>query len=335
MRVQDMVEVARAADDRGFSGVYLPEAWRSAFVAMTAVAAATGGGRGRIELGPYVLNAHAHSPLFTGIAAVDLDEFSGGRLVLGVGSGNRVTNEQYQGIPVERPLAKMRDFIEVVNRVKRAGIGDRVDFEGPVHQTAGWYSQVQPVRNDLPVVLAATSPKMTQLAAEVADGIAMGSLLSVEYVADVAARCRAIAERPFRVMVSAFVSPSADRREARDAARTAVVNLYAGKPHPHYDSLLRQQGFADVANAISVAVGAGDLDAARAAVSDDVVDRLTIAGTPEECRHRIMAYAPHADDLILVNVAGMRFQAGAHGGGKAPRGDLNASFEPILALRDA
>ncbi len=327
MTVHDMVRLAVEAEEAGADGVFLPEAWRSAFVSITAIAAATE----RIEIGPYVLNAHAHSPLFTGIAAVDLDEFSGGRLVLGVGSGNRITNEAYQGIPVVKPLAKMRDYVEVLRRVTTARTGERVDHVGMVHSTTGWHAQVQPVRPRIPIVLAATSPRMTQLAGEVADGVALGSLLGVDHLSNLRNDQLRDVAPDFRVMASAFVAVDADRDAARHAARSAVVNLFAGKPHPHYESLLRQQGYADVADAILAAVAADDIDAAHRAVSDDVLDALTICGTVDDCAAGIDRYRGAVSDLILVNASGMRYQEGGEAVGAEGR-QLIASFAPMMEL---
>jgi 5,10-methylenetetrahydromethanopterin reductase len=177
-QIRDLVDLAVRAEAAGAYGIYVPEAWRSGFVAPTAMAAATR----RVRIGAYVLNAHARTPWVAGLAAVDLDEFSGGRLTLGVGSGNRVTNESYQGVPVVRPLQKMRDYLSVLRSVTSARLGERVDVPGERHSVDGWHSQVNPVRSRIPIVLAATSPRMVELAAELADGIALGSLQSVDFV---------------------------------------------------------------------------------------------------------------------------------------------------------
>jgi 5,10-methylenetetrahydromethanopterin reductase len=323
--LNDLAALATKAEHAGLSGVYLAEAWRSGFVPVAALAAATS----RIEVGPYVLNAHARSPLFTGISAVDLDEFTHGRLVLGVGSGNEITNARYQGIPVHRPLTKMRDYVEVLRRVTTARAGQRIDYAGETHSTEGWYCQVDPVRPSIPIVLAATSPRMAHLAARSADGIALGSLISGRFAADIARDCRTLSPRPgFRVMMTAFTSVAPDRSDARTAARRAVVNLYAGKPHPHYDRLLRQQGFSEVADRVAHSVAQEDIDGALRAVSDEAVDSLTIAGTPDECKHRLADYAD-IDDLILVNVNGMRYRTDP-----SPAGDVGAglleSYEPLF-----
>jgi len=327
LTIDDLAGLAVEAEDAGLDGVYLAEAWRSGFVTLAAIAARTA----RIRIGPYVLNAHARSPLFTGISAVDLDELAGGRLVLGIGSGNRVTNEQYQGIAVHRPLAKMRDYIEIVRRVVTARGGQELSYAGPVHSGTHWRSQVTPVRQNIPIVLAATSPRMTQLAAELADGVAFGTLLSAELAAKTANECRTISSnRGFRVMMPVFVSVSDDREEARNSARMAVVNLYAGKPHPHYDRLLRRQGFAATADQLQRLTDVGETELARQAVPDDLLDTLVVAGTPADCRRRIAEYDA-VDEMLLVNVRGMYYHTDPSRPFPDPAG-LLASYQPVFDL---
>lgn len=323
-QIRDLVDLAVRAEAAGAYGIYVPEAWRSGFVAPTAMAAATR----RVRIGAYVLNAHARTPWVAGLAAVDLDEFSGGRLTLGVGSGNRVTNESYQGVPVVRPLQKMRDYLSVLRSVTSARLGERVDVPGERHSVDGWHSQVNPVRSRIPIVLAATSPRMVELAAELADGIALGSLQSVDFVGGIARRCKTNSPREFRVVTSMFIAVDEDRDVAREAAREAVLNLFAGKPHPHYESLLRQQGYDAVADGILDAVAAGDPPRARLAIADEVIDSLTIAGTPEECADRISDYRVVADELVLVNAAGMRYAASSSDRDSAAA-QLD-SFDPLL-----
>jgi alkanesulfonate monooxygenase SsuD/methylene tetrahydromethanopterin reductase-like flavin-dependent oxidoreductase (luciferase family) len=327
MRVSDMTKLAAQAEEAAFDGVYVVEAWRSAPACLAAIALATE----RVTIGPYVLNAHARSPWITGMAAIDLDEISGGRLLMGVGSGNKITNERYQGIPVVKPLAKMRDYVTLLKLITRAQPGEMVEYSGAMHSMSEWRQQVKPLRKTIPIYLAATSPKMSQLAAEVADGIALGTLISPEFIARVGRACRQKAGPSFGVIATAFLAVNSDREKARAAARRAVVNLYAGKPHPHYDSLLRQQGFETVADAIIKHVADGNLGAADAAVTDQAVDDLTIAGTPDECLRRFEDYAAVVDELILMNVGAMHFQKAGEGGG-LDRETLLSTFQPLFDL---
>ncbi|MCC6707917.1 MAG: LLM class flavin-dependent oxidoreductase [Gammaproteobacteria bacterium] len=300
----ELVTVARQADSAGFAGFYMAEVHRSGFVPLTAVAAATQ----RMRIGPYVLNAYARSPLITGMSAVDLNEVSGGRLVLGVGGGNRIINEVWQGIAHERVLTKMGDYIEILRRVAATRVGERVDFDGAVHR-CHWSPVIDPGAQAFPIVLAAVFPSMMKVAARVADGIGGGATLGVDYLREVlrpqAARVAADAGRdPASLRWSAVgvLAMDDDRDKARNAARAALCHFYAPLPHPYYEHTMREQGFGAAADAALKHMPAGELQAAMAAISDDCLDTLVIAGTPAECRARIAAYKGVVDELLLLNV---------------------------------
>ena len=122
MSQQEMLGIARKADQAGIDAIYLTEAWRSAFVGLAALATATE----RVEIGPCILNAYARSPWITAMSAIDLDELCGGRLVLGVGTGNKHINETWQGISQDRPLRKMEEYVTLLRKAVATRLGDRL-----------------------------------------------------------------------------------------------------------------------------------------------------------------------------------------------------------------
>ncbi|MCB1749920.1 MAG: LLM class flavin-dependent oxidoreductase, partial [Gammaproteobacteria bacterium] len=160
--VADLAAIASQAEHAGFGLLGMAEAWRSAFVPLTAMAAATRS----IRLAPYVLNAYGHSPLMAAMAAIDFDDFSGGRLVLGLGGGNKVINETWQGIPHARVLTKMREYVTLLQRAARTPAGRRLHFAGEVH-AMDWTPTVGPRAEPFPVYLAAVFPAMLRVAAGV------------------------------------------------------------------------------------------------------------------------------------------------------------------------
>lgn len=330
--VNDLADLARRGEAAGFGGMYVPESWRSGFVPVAAVAHATS----HVKVGPYVLNAHARTPLAAGMSAVDLDQLASGRLVLGVGSGNHVMNESGHGVPVVRPLAKMRDYVEVVRQITRAPIGEPVNHSGSIHSITDWKPQADPLRASIPVLLAATAPRMMELAAEVADGIALGALQSAEFVDEISGRAR---ERSplgddFDVHCAAMVAVDDDGDRARGRARRAVVDLFALKPHPHYERLLRLQGHSEVADNLLASIAAHDLEGAAAALPDEVVTSLVVAGTPAECAAQVARFETSVDTLVLVNVAAMQ-QVSAGVPAPTTSHELVGSYDSLFTLARA
>jgi len=307
LKVRQLATLAASAEQSGFSLLCMAEAWRSGWVPLTAMAAATG----QIRLGPYVLNAYGRSPLLAGMSAVDFNEFSDGRLVLGVGGGNRIINEVWQGTPHERVLTKMREYVTLMKQIARTEAGSSLQFEGAIHRM-DWQPAVSPGPAPYPVYLAAVFPKMMRVAAQVADGIGGGATLSGDYIVDVlkprAAAAAAEVDRDPATLPwigVAIAAVDTDSERARRAAREALCHLYAPLPHPYYEYTMREQGFGTVADALLKHMPAGDLEKAVTAIPDECIDRLTVTGTVEECRVKISAYEGVLDTLLLLNAVGV------------------------------
>lgn len=302
--LRDIVTIGRAAEEAGCASLYVVEAYRSAWIALTALAGATR----RVNLGPYVLNAYARSPLLTGMTALDFQELAAGRLILGIGGGNRVINEEWQGIPHARVLTKMREYVEILQRMARSRPGTPVEYSGQVHRMR-WTPAVATSEVPFPIYLAAVFPSMLRVAASVADGIAGGATLSPRYLRDTlrpqAAAYAATAERNpagLRWKAVMFTAVSPDRERARQAVRTALCGLFAPLPHPYYEYTMREQGFSAVVDRLREDVPAGRHDAALEAIPDELIDELVIAGTPDECRERLRAFDGLVEELLLINV---------------------------------
>lgn len=308
-----VVTVARDAEASGCDSVYLVEAGRSAIVTAAAVANATEA----VRVGTYVVNAYARSPWLLGTAARDLDELTGGRLVLGVGTGNVHFNDWYQGIDSTKPLRKMRDYVEIVRAMVRAGAGEKVEYRGEVHRTR-WRASYPPARPSIPVYLAGSGPNMIKLAAEVSDGIGVGVMASPAFLRDVVrpnafAAARAVGRDPSELAfpMGALVSVNQDGAAARAAARLAICGLFHPVPHPYYDSQLRQQGYAEVADMAAELVPAGRTREAMDRIDDEVIESMTVSGTPKECAARLEAYDGLADEVIALRIAQRDEPAGA------------------------
>lgn len=300
----EFVELAREGEAAGMESMYTVEAGRSAFVSAAAVIAATE----RVAVGTYIANAYAREPWLTAIAARDLDEMSGGRFTLGLGTGNRHFNDWYMGIDDFRPLGKLRDYIQIVRSAVAGRAGAPVRYEGDQHRIR-WRASWEPTRASIPVYLSASGPKMVRLAGEVADGVGVGVMASAEFMRDIVrpAAQQAAGEAgrdPDSVgfLMGSFLSVNDDEELARNAAKATICGLFHPVPHPYYDSQLRQLGFDEFADAATRLMPQGQIREAIGLVPDEVVDTMTITGTPAQCAERISDYSGLTAEIILFRV---------------------------------
>src|SRR4051794_15151982 len=169
----DALESAKEAERLGFDSMWTAEAYGSdAFTPLAWWGAHTS----RIKLGTSVVQISARTPAATAMSAITMDHLSGGRLILGLGASGPQVVEGWYGQPYPKPLARTREYIEILRRVFRR---EEVDFEGvhyqmPYRQGTGLgkplKSIVRPLRDDIPILLGPEGPKNVALAAEIADG---------------------------------------------------------------------------------------------------------------------------------------------------------------------
>jgi alkanesulfonate monooxygenase SsuD/methylene tetrahydromethanopterin reductase-like flavin-dependent oxidoreductase (luciferase family) len=300
--IKTITQIAQEAEQAGIHTVYTVDAGRSATITAAAVINATQ----RARVGTYIVNAFAREPWMTGLEARDLNEISGGRFVLGVGTGNLHFNQLYMGIDSLKAKAKMRDFMEIVRLVVRGRAAERVRYQGDVHRIR-WRATWDPTSPPPPVYMSASGPNMVRLAGEVSDGVGIGIMSSVAFVRDkvrpnAKAGAEAAGRDPNQLLfpTAATVSINRDIAAAREASKRAICKLYHPIPHPYYDSQLRQMGFEEFADQATQLVPAGRLREAIDLVPEEVVDTMTITGDVEQCAARIREYEGIADELILA-----------------------------------
>ena len=285
---------ASRAESIGYDAVWVGELWgEHAFVQLTRAADHTE----HVALGTAIVNVFSRSPAVLAMAAASLSRVAGDRVRLGVGASTPTAIESLHGLPYERPLRRSHETIELV----QALTGDEpVTYDGEIFQVEG----VPPVSADVPVYNAALGPRNRRLTGRVADGwlphnIPFPGLADAfETVADEA---RDAGRDPERIVVSPYV-PSAvsdDPDEARDAVRGHVA-YYVGSGAGYRNAVAAE--FPDEAERVSAAWNDGDRAGARERVTDEMVDALGVAGTPEEARERFreVASLPVVDEPIVV-----------------------------------
>lgn len=301
-RISDIACLAKKAEDAGFDSVWATELYRTSFQQLAAVAAETR----KIKLGTAVALAFVRSPLITSLTALDLDEVSRGRLILGLGSGAKRTNELWHGLPYGKPVTRMKECIEVLRRIMSTShLEDPISFEGEYYNihTRGYHRAFKPERDYIPIFLAGVGAGMTQAAGEVADGYIGHVVCSLRYIRDVVAKSleRGLNSsnkdrNNFTTASIITCAVSRDEKRAKEAARATIAFYSTVRT---YEPPFKLHGFEKETIKIREAFFNHDIEGMIENVSDDMVDTFAIVGTPEECRKRVEEYMDYVDLPIL------------------------------------
>lgn len=284
---RELAGAAQRAEEAGFASVWATEFYdRSATVALAAMAEATS----TIELGSAIAYAFGRTPLVLAAEARDLDELSGGRITIGLGTGTRRMQQDWHGLDGEHPATRMEELVPLLRRLWRL-------HEEPVAHDGRFYRlHVQPTapprepfRPDTPIYMAGVNARMIEAAGAVADGLVGHPLFTPEYVAEVVrpalARGAERAGRDAPPPIAGYLTTSVG--DDRDAARRDAAAIIAfNSTVKTYRATHRTSGFEREADAVRTAWSKGDFEGMAAAITDEMIDAIALAGTPEEVRER-------------------------------------------------
>jgi probable F420-dependent oxidoreductase len=295
------VELAMRAEAAGLDGVYSIEFFnRHGYVPLGAIAEATR----RVRIGTAIVNAFTRTPLLHASAAMDLDELSGGRMVLGLGSGTRRMNEEWYDVRFSRPADRMRELVELLKAVFRAQKGGGFRWDGD-HWTlrVPIYARPGAARPEIPIWVAAVNRRMIAAAGAVADGLIGHPIATRRWHREVTLPgLRAAEESAGRDADSCALAPYVltsiqERRE--DAVRDAKAQIGFYFTTALYHSILDLHGLGEVGSACRAALRSFDVEAMAAAIPDELVDEIAIACTPDEARQRLDAWMDLTEHPLL------------------------------------
>jgi F420-dependent oxidoreductase-like protein len=295
----DQLEIVREAERLGYDSVWAAEAYGSDAASVLGWLAA---GTERIKLGSAIFQMPARSPAMTAMTAATIDQLSGGRMRLGIGSSGPQVAEGWHGQRFGRQLQRTREYVAVV---RMALARERVEFHGetlelPLPDGPGKALKltISPVQERIPIYLAAIGPKNTTLAGEIADGW-IPTLFSPEHVAESRALLEAGAARAGRSLAGFDVAPTVnllitdDLDRARQAVRPLLA-LYVGgmgsREQNFYNQLMVRYGFEAAARRVQDLYLEGRREEAMAALPDAMIDAVSLCGPVEHVRDRLAVY---------------------------------------------
>ena len=302
--VEATLRQAEYAEDNGYDDVWFGDGGGADALTTAAVVADR---THRVRIGSAVIPVYTRSPAVFAASMLAIDYFARGRFILGLGSSSETMMEGWNGIPLDKPLTRVKETVQLVRAMMR---GEKTSFDGVTLRSHGY--RQPPVT--VPVYMAALRGRMLEAAAEHGDGVIL-NLFPQRALAQMMACIRAGEARAGKpagsveVVCRHQVCVTDNPAPARQVFRQKFAPYYA---NPVYNRLLTWCGFGDIAATIMAGWAARDRTQTTAAFSDQLVDEIAIIGDRDYCQARIREYAAggiHTHIITCLTTQPREFEA--------------------------
>ncbi|MEU4535164.1 LLM class F420-dependent oxidoreductase [Streptosporangium sp. NPDC023825] len=302
----DATELVQTAERLGYESVWTAEAYGSdAFTPLAWYGARTS----RIKLGTSVVQISARTPAATAMTAMTLDHLTGGRLLLGIGASGPQVVEGWYGTPFPKPLARTREYVEIMRKVWRreepvTSDGEHYPLPYPGGANLGKPLKLitRPLRAEIPLYLGAEGPRNVALAAEIADGW-LPLFVFPEKIERMYGPSLAGAGPGFDIAAMVMTVITDDVRAALDGVKM-MLTLYIGgmgaKSRNFHADIIGRMGYAEATEEIQALYLAGRRDEAFNAIPDELADGISLVGPVGRIRERLQLWRESPVSNLLV-----------------------------------
>jgi F420-dependent oxidoreductase-like protein len=316
LTAEQQLAIVQEAERIGYESVWAAEAYGSDTATVLAWLAA---GTEKIDVCAGIFQIPGRSAGMTAMTAATLDQLSGGRFRLGLGTSGPQVSEGWHGVRFAKQLQRTREYVEVVRMMLRR---ERVEYHGetielPLPDGPGKPLKltISPVQEEIPIYIAAIGPKNVAQTGEIADGW-LPIFFSPEHVQEFLPLLEEGAQRGGRSLDDFDIAPTVnvligdDVEAARDAMRP-VLALYVGgmgsREKNFYNQLVQRYGFEDAAREVQDLYLDGKKEEAAAALPAELIDKVTLVGPKDVVRDRLAVYAQAG--VGTLSVSPMAFDA--------------------------
>ena len=268
--------------------VWIPETWGMENFSMLSTVSQ----KIDTKIGSSIINIYSRSPALIAMGAVTVDTLSKGRLILGLGTSSPPIVENFHGYDFEKPVARMREYVDVIRKITSSG---KINYDGEFFHLKGFSLLIKPIREKIPIYLAAVNQKMVELTWEVGDG-AIFYLRPINELKETISKMQS--KRKIDSTCQIITAVSEDSEEALNRVKTTLAfYVSVGKV---YREFLAKNGFANETKNIYEEFLKSGLESVGQHVPDHMADSLTIYGTPEECKKKLQEFRDTGIDLPII-----------------------------------
>ena len=297
--IEDSIALVKWAEANAIDDVWFSDAMAPDSLTMVAVVAPY---TRRMRVGVAVTPVYTRTPAVFAATANVLAQLLPGRFVLGLGSSSQAIMERFNGIPLDKPLTRVK---ETAIMVRSMLAGEKSDFALSTLTSRGY--RQEPLPEPPPIYLAALRPKMIEMAAEVGDGVVFNlwpqkALPKMMEHVEIGARKAGKRVEELEIVNRSFVMVTDDVEAGRNQFRSYYTPYYA---NPVYNDFLQWAGYRDEAEGVLAGWAARDRELSTSSITDEIIDAVAIIGTAEEVHRRIREQSEAGIDTTIVSPIGV------------------------------
>ena len=303
---RESIEKVQIAESLGYELVATGEAWGTSTIPwLTLIATHTK----KMQIGTSILNVYSRSPGAIAQEFAMLEVLSGGRMICGLGSSGHRVIEHFHGVKFEKPLRRIREYVEIINALIR---GDKLEYRGEIFtMERGFKLDYERPREHVPMYIAAITPKSIAQTGEIADGIfpihwpkTRFVSLRDELALGAAKAGKSGSDLTIAPFTNIYVLDGTDDEKKWQAARQPLFH-YINRMGDFYWNMLASNGFeTEVGASRSAWSNDRDMDGAFAAISEQMVREIQVVGPIESVAEQLAERSTLGADVQMVQMPG-------------------------------
>jgi len=289
LSVNQVLECSETLSRTNVDTIWIPETWgMENFSMLSAVSTKTS----TQKIGSSIINIYSRSPSVIAMGAATVDELSGGRMILGIGTSSLPIINDFHGYKFENPLQRMKEYVEIIRLVLS---GKQVNYTGEIFELKGFSLLIKPKRETIPIYLAAVNQKMVDLACDIGDGVIL-YLRPLNEMKETISKMQT--RKKIDITCQIITCVAEDSENAIDRAKkTVAFYVSVGKV---YREFLAKNGFKNETNNIFDEFKKTGFKLNHEFVTDTMLKSLCISGNSEECKKQLQDFRETGLDLPII-----------------------------------
>jgi alkanesulfonate monooxygenase SsuD/methylene tetrahydromethanopterin reductase-like flavin-dependent oxidoreductase (luciferase family) len=289
LSIDEVLQCSEIISKTNTDTIWVPETWgMENFSMLGAVSTKTT----NQKIGSSIINIFSRSPSTIAMGAITVDSLSNGRLVLGLGTSSLPIVESFHGSSFEKPLQRMKEYVEIIRLVTS---GKKVNYDGDIFKLSNFTLLIKPLRDEIPIYLAAINQKMVDLAWNIGNGVIF-YLRPLNEMKQTISKMQSKKKIDVTCQLITCVSENSEEAIER-AKKTVAFYISVGDI---YRKFLAKNGFENETSDIFEEFKRSGFKSNHELVSDSMLNSLAISGTPDECKRQLTSFVDAGIDQPIL-----------------------------------